>query len=142
MASEKQVIFSLIGVGRVHPPKRQVLKDIYLSFYYGAKIGVIGPNGSGKSTLLRIISGVDNGYTGEMAFSKGYSVGFLEQEPLVDSNLTVREVCEQGLQGTYDLLKEFDRINLEDLAAWKAQGGEGKSDKGDEPIEAEFREEK
>jgi ATPase subunit of ABC transporter with duplicated ATPase domains len=87
--NDKQVIFSLIGVGRVHPPKKQVLKDIYLSFYYGAKIGVIGLNGSGKSTLLRIIAGVDKDYLGEITMSKGYTVGLLEQEPQLDKNKTV-----------------------------------------------------
>src|SRR5438477_9360951 len=90
MANDKQVIFSLIGVGRVHPPKKQVLKDIYLSFYYGAKIGVLGLNGSGKSTLLRIIAGVDKDYIGEMTMSKGYTVGLLEQEPQLDKGKTVK----------------------------------------------------
>jgi len=94
--NDKQVIFSLVGVGRIHPPKKQVLKDIYLSFYYGAKIGVLGLNGSGKSTLLRIIAGVDKDYIGELTFSKGYSVGLFEQEPHLAPGKTVKEVVEEG----------------------------------------------
>ena len=82
--NDKQVIFSLVNVGKVYPPKRQVLREIYLGFYYGAKIGVLGLNGSGKSSLLRIIAGVDQNYTGEITRSKGYSVGLLEQEPQLD----------------------------------------------------------
>src|SRR5436309_14844725 len=89
--NDKQVIFSLIGVGRVHPPKKQVLKDIYLAYYYGAKIGVLGLNGSGKSTLLRIIAGVDKDYIGEMTTSKGYTVGPLEQDHQLDKGKTVME---------------------------------------------------
>ena len=110
-ADEKQVIFSLIGVGRVHPPKKQVLKDIYLSFYYGAKIGVLGLNGSGKSTLLRIIAGVDKDYLGEMTFSKGYSVGLLEQEPQLDPGKTVKEVVEEGRAELIGLLREYEAVS-------------------------------
>lgn len=110
-ADDKQVIFSLIGVGRVHPPKKQVLKDIYLSFYYGAKIGVLGLNGSGKSTLLRIIAGVDKDYLGEMTFSKGYSVGLLEQEPQLDSGKTVKEVVEEGRAELIGLLREYETVS-------------------------------
>ena len=95
-ANDKQVIFSLVGVGKIHPPKKQVLKDIYLSFYYGAKIGVLGLNGSGKSSLLRIIAGVDPDYVGEITFSKGYSVGLFEQEPHLGEGKTVKEVVEEG----------------------------------------------
>ena len=95
-SNDKQIIFSLIGVGRVHPPKKQVLKDIYLSFYYGAKIGVLGLNGSGKSTLLRIIAGVDQDYLGEITMSKGYTTGLLEQEPKLNPEKTVREVVEEA----------------------------------------------
>jgi len=95
-ANDKQVIFSLIGVGKVYPPKKQVLRDIYLGFYYGAKIGVLGLNGSGKSTLLRIIAGVDKDYLGEITMSKGYTVGLLEQEPQLDPTKTVKEVVEEG----------------------------------------------
>jgi ATP-binding cassette ChvD family protein len=108
---DKQIIFSLIGVGRVHPPKKQVLKDIYLSFFYGAKIGVLGLNGSGKSTLLRIIAGVDEDYIGEMTFSKGYSVGLLEQEPELEAGKTVKEIVEEGRQDVIRLLHEFEDIS-------------------------------
>ncbi|GJL56621.1 MAG: energy-dependent translational throttle protein EttA [Nitrospirales bacterium] len=108
---EKQVIFSLIGVGRVHPPKKQVLKDIYLSFYYGAKIGVLGLNGSGKSTLLRIIAGLDSDYLGEITFSKGYSVGLLEQEPHLDPGKTVKEVVEEGRAEVIGLLREYEAVS-------------------------------
>jgi len=110
-ANDKQIIFSLIGVGRVHPPKKQVLKDIYLSFYYGAKIGVLGLNGSGKSTLLRIIGGVDKDYLGEVTFSKGYSVGLLEQEPNLEAGKTVKEIVEEGRQDLIGLLHEYEAIS-------------------------------
>lgn len=112
MADDKKIIFSMVGVSKIVPPNREILKDIYLSFYYGAKIGIIGLNGSGKSTLLRIIAGVDNAYNGEVVFLKGYSVGLLEQEPLLDSKSTVREVVEEGVQLVVDLLKEYEAINL------------------------------
>ena len=108
---DRQVIFSLIGVGKVHPPKRQVLKDIYLSFFYGAKIGVLGLNGSGKSTLLRIIAGVEREYLGEITFSKGYSVGLLEQEPRMDPDKTVKEVVEEGCSRMMELLAEFEAVS-------------------------------
>ena len=110
--NDKQIIFSLIGVGRVHPPKRQVLKDIYLSFYYGAKIGVLGPNGSGKSTLLRIIAGADKDYLGEITFSKGYSVGLLEQEPQLDKDKSVKQIVEEGRQDVVSMLREYEAISL------------------------------
>jgi ATP-binding cassette ChvD family protein len=106
--NDKQIIFSLIGVGRVQPPKRQVLKDIYLSFYYGAKIGVLGANGSGKSTLLRIIAGVDKDFTGEMTFSKGYSVGLLEQEPQLDPQKTVKEIVQEGRPEVIAMLQDYE----------------------------------
>jgi ATP-binding cassette ChvD family protein len=109
--NDKQVIFSLIGVGRVQPPKRQVLKDIYLSFYYGAKIGVLGANGSGKSTLLRIIAGVDKDYTGEITFSKGYSVGLLEQEPQLEPTKTVKEVVQEGRRDVMSMLRDYEAIS-------------------------------
>src|SRR6266704_2002125 len=109
--SDKQIIFSLIGVGRVHPPKKQVLKDIYLSFYYGAKIGVLGLNGSGKSTLLRIIAGVDKDYLGEVTFAKGYSVGLLEQEPLLATGKTVKDIVEEGRRDVIDLLREYESVS-------------------------------
>jgi len=109
--SDKQIIFSLIGVGRVYPPKKQVLKDIYLSFYYGAKIGVLGLNGAGKSTLLRIIAGVDKDYLGEATFSKGYTVGLLEQEPQLDKGKTVKEIVEEGRRDVIDLLREYEAVS-------------------------------
>jgi energy-dependent translational throttle protein EttA len=107
----KQIIYSMIDVGRVHPPKKQVLKGIYISFYYGAKIGVLGDNGSGKSTLLRIMAGKDTDYTGEITMSKGYTVGFLEQEPLLDKSKTVREIVEEGVAETKKILDEYNAIN-------------------------------
>ncbi len=110
-ANDKQIIFSLIGVGRVHPPKKQVLKDIYLSFYYGAKIGVLGLNGSGKSTLLRIIGGADKDYIGEITMAKGYSVGLLEQEPQLDKKKTVREIVEEGRKDVVAILKEYEAVS-------------------------------
>ncbi len=106
-----QIIFSMRGVTRVHPPKKIVLKDIYLSFFYGAKIGVLGLNGSGKSSLLRIIAGQDTGYTGEITSSKGYSVGFLEQEPLLDKTKTVRQCVEEGAGPLVKIRDEFNAIN-------------------------------
>ncbi len=109
--NDKQVIFSLVGVGRIHPPKKHVLKDIYLSFYYGAKIGVLGLNGSGKSTLLRIIGGVDQDYVGEITFSKGYSVGLFEQEPHLESGKTVKAVVEEGRAEVVKLLREYEEIS-------------------------------
>ena len=117
---DRQVIFSLIGVGKIHPPKRQVLKDIYLSCFYGAKIGVLGLNGSGKSTLLRIIAGVEREYLGEITFSKGYSVGLLEQEPEMDPEKTVKEVVEEGCARMMGLLAEYEAVSIrfgEDLSA-------------------------
>ena len=109
--NDKQIIFSLIGVGRVHPPKKQVLKDIYLSFYYGAKIGVLGLNGSGKSSLLNIIGGVDKDYIGEVTMSKGYSVGLLEQEPELDHQKTVKEVIEEGRHEVIALLHDYEAVS-------------------------------
>ena len=109
--TDTKIIYSMIGVSKVIPPNRQVLKDISLSYFYGAKIGVIGLNGSGKSTLLRIIAGVDTDYMGEITMSPGYTIGYLEQEPQIDEHLTVRQVVEQGAQATVDLLRRFDEIN-------------------------------
>jgi energy-dependent translational throttle protein EttA len=105
-----KIIYSMVGVGKFYD-KKPVIKDISLSYFYGAKIGVLGLNGSGKSTLLRIIAGVDNEYAGQTVLSPGYSIGFLEQEPQLDNARTVREVVEEGVQETVDLLKEFDDIN-------------------------------
>lgn len=110
--SKETIIFSMAGVSKIYPPKKQVLKNIYLSFFYGAKIGVLGLNGSGKSSLLKIIAGIDKDYLGEVVFSPGYSVGYLEQEPQLDPAKTVREIVEEGVQEVVDLLKEFDEINL------------------------------
>ncbi|MDE6105650.1 MAG: energy-dependent translational throttle protein EttA [Bacteroidales bacterium] len=112
MAEEQpKIIFSMVGVGKIYPPSKQVLKDIYLSFFYGAKIGIIGLNGSGKSSLLKIIAGLDKSYQGEVAFSPGYSVGYLAQEPELDPQKTVKEIVEEGVQETVDLLKEYEAIN-------------------------------
>ena len=109
--SQEKIIFSMNGVGKIYPPKKQILKNIYLSFFYGAKIGIIGLNGSGKSSLLRIIAGLDQDYIGEVVFSPGYSVGFLEQEPALDENKTVIEVIREGVKEITDLLDEFERVN-------------------------------
>lgn len=101
----------MVGVSKVIPPQRQILKDIYLSFFYGAKIGIIGLNGSGKSTLMKIIAGLDKSYQGNVVFSPGYSVGYLEQEPKLDPEKTVRQIVEEGMKPTLDLLAEFDKVN-------------------------------
>ena len=112
MADEKKVIFSMVGVSKIYPPQKQVLKNIYLSFFYGAKIGIIGLNGSGKSTLLKIIAGLDKSYQGEVVFSPGYSVGYLAQEPQLDDNKTVKEIVQQGVQNVIDALAEYEEVNL------------------------------
>ena len=109
--NDKQVIFSLVNVGKVYPPKKQVLREIYLGFYYGAKIGVLGLNGSGKSSLLRIIAGADQNYTGEITRSKGYSVGLLEQEPQLDPDKTVKEIVEEGKKDLVTMLREYDEVS-------------------------------
>lgn len=101
----------MVGVSKIIPPQRQILKDIYLSFFYGAKIGIIGLNGSGKSTLLKIIAGIDKSYQGNVVFSPGYSVGYLEQDPKLDSEKTVKEVVQEGVQPVMDLLREYDEVN-------------------------------
>ena len=111
MADDKKIIFSMVGVSKIIPPTRQILKDIYLSFYYGAKIGIIGLNGSGKSTLLKIIAGKDKAYNGEVVFSPGYSVGMLDQEPELDNNKTVKEVVQEGIQEVVDILKKYEEVN-------------------------------
>ncbi|MDK1118141.1 MAG: energy-dependent translational throttle protein EttA [Anaerolineae bacterium] len=107
----KQVIYSMTRVGRIHPPNNQVLRDISLGFFYGAKIGVLGLNGSGKSTLLRIMAGIDDGYVGEISTSKGYSVGYLEQEPELDESKTVIEIIREAVQPIVDMLAQYDEIN-------------------------------
>lgn len=109
--SDEKIIFSMTGVNKIYPPNKQVLKDIYLSFFYGAKIGVLGLNGSGKSSLLRIIAGIDKEYQGEVASDLSYSVGLLEQEPQLDKSKTVKEIIEEGVKEVVDLLKEFEEIN-------------------------------
>ena len=111
MADDKKIIFSMVGVSKIYPPQKQVLKNIYLSFFYGAKIGIIGLNGSGKSSLLKIIAGIDKSYQGEVVFSPGYSVGYLEQDPQLDPQKTVIEVVREGVQPVMDMLAEFDRVN-------------------------------
>ena len=111
MADDKKVIFSMVGVSKIYPPQKQVLKDIYLSFFYGAKIGIIGLNGAGKSTLLKIIAGIDMQYQGEVVFSPGYSVGYLEQDPKLDPSKTVKEIVQEGVQPVLDLMAEYDAVN-------------------------------
>ena len=111
MADDKKIIFSMVGVSKVIPPQRQILKNIYLSFFYGAKIGIIGLNGSGKSTLMKIIAGIDKNYQGEVVFSPGYSVGYLEQDPKLDPDKTVRQVVEEGVKPIMDLLAEYEEVN-------------------------------
>lgn len=110
---DKKIIFSMVGVGKLIPPSRQILKDIYLSFYYGAKIGIIGLNGSGKSSLLKIIAGVDKSHQGEVHFSPGYSIGYLEQEPQLDENKTVKEVVMEGVKEVADLIAEYEKVNMQ-----------------------------
>ena len=111
MADDKKIIFSMVNVSKSFSPQKQVLKNIYLSFFYGAKIGIIGLNGSGKSTLMKIIAGIDKQYEGEVVFSPGYNVGYLEQEPKFDETKTVKEVVQEGVQPIMDMLKEFEEIN-------------------------------
>ena len=109
--SEEKIIFSMAGVSKIYPPQKKVLKNIYLSFFYGAKIGVLGLNGSGKSSLLKIIAGTDSQYQGEVVFSPGFTVGMLEQEPQLDPKKTVKEIVEEGVNETVSLLKTFEEIN-------------------------------
>ena len=110
MADEK-IIFSMVGVSKTFPPHKNVLNNIYLSFFYGAKIGIIGLNGSGKSTLMKIIAGIEKSFEGEVVFSPGYTVGYLEQEPHLDNSKTVRQIVEEGVQEVVDLLKEYEKVN-------------------------------
>ena len=112
MADDKKIIFSMVGVGKTFPPQKRVLNNIYLSFFYGAKIGIIGLNGAGKSTLMKIIAGIEKEYQGEVVWAPGYTVGYLEQDPKLDPNKTVREVVQEGVQPIMDMLKEYDDINM------------------------------
>lgn len=111
MAEDNKIIFSMIGVSKTIPPNRKILNNIYLSFFYGAKIGIIGLNGSGKSTLMKIIAGVEQSYEGEVVFSPGYRVGYLPQEPILDENKTVKEIVEEGMIEITSLLREYDEIS-------------------------------
>ena len=109
---DKKIIFSMVNVSKVYPPQKQVLKNIYLSFFYGAKIGVLGLNGAGKSTLLKIIAGLDKSFQGEVVFSPGYSVGYLPQEPYLDDSLTVKEVVMEGVKEIADIMAEYEQVNM------------------------------
>lgn len=112
MADDRKIIFSMVGVSKTYPPSKQVLKNIYLSFFYGAKIGILGLNGSGKSSLLKIIAGLDKSFQGEVVFSPGYSVGYLSQEPELDNTKTAREIVMEGVQPVVDVLKEYEEVNI------------------------------
>ena len=109
--SDEKIIFSMVGVSKTFSNQKKVLNDIYLSFFYGAKIGIIGLNGSGKSTLMKIIAGIEKNFQGEVVFSPGYSVGYLEQDPKLDETKTVKEIVEEGVAGTVALLKEYEEVN-------------------------------
>lgn len=111
MSDDKKIIFSMVNVSKQTPQGKQIIKDIYLSFYYGAKIGILGLNGAGKSTVMKIIAGLDQNYQGEVVFSPGYSVGYLPQEPQLDETKTVKEIVQEGVQEIVDVLKEYDKIN-------------------------------
>ena len=111
MSDDNKIIFSMVNVGKKIPPQKQILKNIYLSFFYGAKIGIIGLNGSGKSTLLKIIAGLEKGFEGEVVFSPGYSVGYLPQEPELDDSKTVKEIVEEGVHEIISLVKEYEAVN-------------------------------
>jgi energy-dependent translational throttle protein EttA len=111
MSDDRKIIFSMVNVSKTFPPHKQVLKNIYLSFFYGAKIGIIGLNGSGKSTLLKIIAGVEKSFQGDVVFSPGYKTGFLEQDPQLDNSKTVREIVEEGVHEVVSLLKEYEEVN-------------------------------
>lgn len=112
MTDDKKIIFSMVGVSKQFSPQKRVLNNIYLSFFYGAKIGIIGLNGAGKSTLLKIIAGVEKDFQGEVVFSPGYSVGYLQQDPILDPEKTVKQVVQEGVQEVVDMLREYDQINL------------------------------
>src|SRR5271166_5615745 len=109
MAEANKIIYSMVGVSKSHE-KKAILKDIYLSYFYGAKIGVLGLNGSGKSSLLKILAGVDKQYDGQISVQPGYTIGYLEQEPQLDETLTVRQIVQQGVQATVDLVNSYNTI--------------------------------
>ena len=111
MSDDKKIIFSMVGVSKTYPPQKQVLKNIYLSFYYGAKIGILGLNGSGKSTLLKIIAGVEKSFQGDVVFSPGYTVGYLPQEPELDETKTAKEVVMEAVQDLVNIMKEYEEVN-------------------------------
>ena len=111
MSDDKKVIFSMHRVNKVTPAGKQILKDVTLGFYYGAKIGILGANGAGKSTVMRIIAGLDEAYTGDVTWSPGLSVGYLSQEPELDESKTVREIVEEGTAEIVNVLKEYEEIN-------------------------------
>ena len=111
MADEQKIIFSMMGLNKTYPNGKQVLKNIYLSFFYGAKIGILGLNGSGKSTLLKIIAGLDKNYQGDITFMKEYSVGYLAQEPILDEEKTVLDIVKEGAKEAVDALAEYNKIN-------------------------------
>src|SRR6187399_1762196 len=111
MSDDKKIIFSMVGINKIYPPQKQVLKNIYLSFYYGAKIGILGLNGSGKSTLLKIIAGLDKSFQGDVVFASGYTVGYLPQEPELDNTKTAKEVVMEAVQEIVDILKEYEEVN-------------------------------
>ncbi len=111
MADDNKIIFSMNRVGKTFPPHRQVLKDISLSFFLGAKIGIIGLNGSGKSTLLNIIAGIEKEYNGDVTFLQGYTVGHLPQDPLLREDRTVKDIAGEGMKETIDIIKEYEAIN-------------------------------
>ncbi|MFM7014974.1 MAG: ATP-binding cassette domain-containing protein, partial [Bacteroidota bacterium] len=112
MSDDRKIIFSMVGVSKTYPPQKQVLKNIYLSFFYGAKIGILGLNGSGKSSLLKIIAGLDKSFQGDVVFSPGYTVGYLPQEPELDNTKTAREIVMEGVQEIVDILKEYEDVNI------------------------------
>jgi ATPase subunit of ABC transporter with duplicated ATPase domains len=112
MSDDRKIIFSMVGVSKTYPPQKQVLKNIYLSFFYGAKIGILGLNGSGKSSLLKIIAGLDKSFQGDVVFSPGYTVGYLPQEPELDNSKTAREIVMEGVQEIVDVLKEYEDVNI------------------------------
>lgn len=135
MSDDKKIIFSMVGVSKLTPTGKPIIKDIYLSFYYGAKIGIIGMNGSGKSTVLKIIAGVDKSYQGDVVFNQDYSIGYLAQEPELDLTKTVKEIVQEGVQETVDLLKEFEEINN----AFMDEAIMNDSDKMDKLIERQAK---